>query len=155
LKKFLLKIFSNTKILKTKKKPNNDDKISSLDHGSNSNSFSLPCVKQNFIVMQVTLKLVFLRCHSHIKHFCTCFYYMSQIYDVFNHMPRKLLHHIGNCFVTRWKQLYHLPETVDGLKALKVTRMHKENSQIQQMKRNSSSNFQIKCPHNTTYMFTR
>ena len=68
-------------------------------------------------------------------------------------------------------------------KALTITRMFKENSQIQQRKRNQlyirssiflcpiwkspfcryspfaqwhipSSNFQIKCPHNTTRMFT-
>jgi hypothetical protein len=33
-------------------------------------------------------------------------------YDIFNHITRKLLHHTGNSYVTRRKQLYHLPEIV-------------------------------------------
>jgi hypothetical protein len=36
---------------------------------------------------------------------------MSQI-RYFYHMPRILLHHTGNSYVTRRKQLYQLPETV-------------------------------------------
>jgi hypothetical protein len=40
------------------------------------------------------------------------FFSICHKYDIFNDMPRKLLHHTGSSYVSRRKRLYHLPETV-------------------------------------------
>ena len=48
---------------------------------------------------------------DHYIKFCISFTICHK-YDIFNGMPRKLLHHTGSSYVSRRKRLYHLPETV-------------------------------------------
>jgi hypothetical protein len=47
-----------------------------------------------------------------IYHIFVLVFTICQKYDIFNGMPRKLLHYTGSSYVSQRKRLYHLPETV-------------------------------------------